>query len=131
MCSTLDEQFSSLQLLSRVLLFVTPWTAAQKASLSITNFRSLLKLTSIVLVMPSSHLILSSPSPPNLQSFPVSGSFPINWFFTSHGQSIEVSASASASVLPMNIQNRFPLGWTGYIFLLSKGLSRVFSSTTV
>ena len=65
----------------------------------------------------------------HLQSFPASGSFPISWFFPSGGQSIGVSASAS--VLPMNIQNWFPLGWTGWISLLSKGLSRVFSNTTV
>ena len=63
------------------------------------------------------------------QSFPVSGSFPISQFFASGGQSI--GASASASVLPMNIQGWFPLGLTGLISLLSKGLSRVFSSTTV
>ena len=64
-----------------------------------------------------------------LQSFPASGSFPMNQFFTSGGQSI--GDSASASVLPMNIQNWFPLGWTGWISLQSKGLSRVFSNTTV
>ena len=64
-----------------------------------------------------------------LQSFPASGSFQMTQFFTSGGQSIEVSASAS--VLPMNIQDWFPLGWTGWISLLSKGLSRVFSNTTV
>ena len=64
-----------------------------------------------------------------LQSFPASGSFPMSQFFTSGGQNIEVSASAS--VLPMNIQDWFPLGWTGWISLLSKGLSRVFSNTTV
>ena len=72
---------------------------------------------------------LSSPSPPAFQSFPASGSFPMSQFFTSGGQSI--GASASASVLPMNIQDWFPLGWTGWISLLSKGLSRVFSNTTV
>ena len=58
-----------------------------------------------------------------LQSFPASGSFPMSQFFTSGGQSIGVSASAS--VLPMNIKDWFPLGWTGWISLLSKGLSRV------
>ena len=63
-----------------------------------------------------------------LQSFPASGSFPMNQIFASGGQSI--GASASASVLPMNIQDWFPLGWTGWISLLSKGLSRVFSNTT-
>ena len=64
-----------------------------------------------------------------LQSFPASGSFQMSQFFTSGGQSIGVSASAS--VLPMNIQDWFPLGWTGWISLQSKGLSRVFSNTTV
>ena len=64
-----------------------------------------------------------------LQSFPASRSFPMSQFFTSGGQSIGVSASAS--VLPMNIQDWFPLGWTGWISLLSKRLSRVFSNTTV
>ena len=64
-----------------------------------------------------------------LQSFPASVSFPLSWFFVSNGQSIGVSASAS--VLPMNIQDWFPLGWTGWISLQSKGLSRVFSNTTV
>ena len=87
---------SSVQSLSHVRLFVTPWTAAQQASLSITNSLSLLKLTSIESVIPSNHLILSS----QLQSFPASGSFQIIQFFPSGGQSIGVSASAS--VLPMN-----------------------------
>ena len=64
-----------------------------------------------------------------LQSFPASGSFQMSRFFTSGGQSIGVSASASA--LPMNIQDWSPLGWTGWISLQSKGLSRVFSNTTV
>ena len=59
-----DIQFSLVQLLSHVRLFVTPWTAARQASLSITNSQSLLKLISIESVMPSNHLILSSPSPP-------------------------------------------------------------------
>ena len=63
------------------------------------------------------------------QSFPASGSFQMSQLFTSGGQSIGVSASTS--VLPMNIQDLFPLGWTGWIFLQSKGLSRVFSNTTV
>ena len=65
----------------------------------------------------------------HLQSFPASGSFQMSQFFTSGGQSIRVSASAS--VLPMNIQDWFPLGWTSWISLQSKGLSRVFSNTTV
>ena len=65
------------------------------------------------------------PFSPCLQSFPASGSFPVSQFFPSGGQSI--GASASASVLPMNFQDWFPLGWTGWISLQSKGLSRVFS----
>ena len=64
-----------------------------------------------------------------LQSFPALGSFPLSWLFASSGQSI--GASVSASVLPMNIQDWFPLGGTSWISVLSKGLSRVFSSTTV
>ena len=63
------------------------------------------------------------------QTFPASGSFPGSWLFASDGQSIR--ASASASVLPMNIQDWFPLGWTGWISLQSKELSGVFSSTTI
>ena len=64
-----------------------------------------------------------------LQSFPASGSFQMSSFFTSGGQSIGVSASAS--VLPMNTQDWYPLGWTGWISFQSKGLLRVFSNTTV
>ena len=78
------------------------------------------------------HLTISSsvvPFSSCLQSFLASGSFPMSQFFTSGGQSIGVSASAS--VLPMNIQDWFPLGWPCWIFLLSKRLSRVFSNTTV
>ena len=99
--------FSSVQSLSRVRVFVTPWTAAHQASLSITNSWSLLKLMAIELVMPSNHLILVSPFFSCLQSFPVSGSFQMSQFFTSGGQSIGVSASTS--VLPMNIQDWSPL----------------------
>ena len=106
-----------------------PWTAARQASLSITNSRSLLKLMSKESLMPSNHLILCHPLLFLLSSFPVSGSFPKSQFFTSGGQSTEVSASRS--VLPMNTEDRSPLGWTGWISLQSKGLSRVFSNTTV
>ena len=74
----------------------------------------------------SSSVALFSSCP---QSFPASGSFPMNWLFASGGQSI--GASASASVFPMNIQGWFPLGLTGLISLQSKGLSRVFSNTTI
>ena len=121
------NKFSSVQSLSCVQLFVTPWTAARQTSLSITNSRSLLKLMSIELVMPSNHLILCRCFSSCLQSFPASGSFLMSQVFGSGGQTI----GASASVLPMNIRGWFPLRWTGLISLLSKGLSRVFSSTTV
>ena len=90
---------------------------------------SLLKLMSIESVMPSNHLVLCHPLSSYLPSFPASGSFLMSWFFASGGQSIRVSASAS--VLPMNIQDQFPLELTGLISLQSKGLSRVSSSTTV
>ena len=120
--------FSSVQSLSHVRLFATPWATACQASLSFTISQSLFKLVSIKSVMPSNHHILCCPfSCP--QSFLASGSFPVNWVFTSGGQSIEVSASAS--VLAMNIQGWFPLGLTCLISLQSKGLSRVFSNTTV
>ena len=92
-------QFSSFQVLTRVLLFVTPWTAARQASLSITNSQSLLKLMSIKSVMPSNHPTISSsvvPFSSHFQSFPASGSFPVSQFFPSGGQSIGVSASASS-----------------------------------
>ena len=92
----------SVQSLSRVPLFVIPWTAARQASLSITNSQSLLKLMSIEPVMPSNHLILCCPFLLLPSSFPASGSFLVSQLFTSGGQSIGVSASAS--VLPMNIQ---------------------------
>ena len=90
----------------------------------------LLKFMSIQSMIPSNHLILCHPFSSCLQSFPASGSFPLSWLFASGGQSIQASASASASVLPMNIQGWFPLGLTGLISLMSKGLSRVFSRTT-
>ena len=105
------EKIGSVQSLNRVWLFVTPWTAAHQASLSTTNSQSLIKLISIESVMPSNHLILSRPLLLLPQSFPASGSFPMSQFFASGGQGIGVSASAS--VLPMNIQDWFPLGWTG------------------
>ena len=122
-------QFNSVQLLSRVQLFATPWITAYQASLSITNSQSLPKLRSIESVMPSSHVILCRPLlllPPIPPSIRVFFSESV---FTSGGRSIGVSASAS--VLPMNIQHWFPLGLTGLTSLLSKGLSRVFSNTTV
>ena len=107
----------------------TPWTAARQASLSSTISRSLLRFLSIELVMLSNHLILCCSFSFCLQSVPASGSFSMNQFFMSGGQSS--GASASASVLPMNIQGSFPLGLTDFISLLSKGIPRVFSSTTI
>ena len=128
----IDLLFSSVQLLSGIQLFVTPWTAACQASLSIINSQTLLKLMYIKSVMPSNHLMLCHPlllSPSIFPSIRNWDSFQMSQFFTSGGQSIEVSASAS--VLPMNIQDLSPLGWTGWISLQSKELSRVFSNTTV
>ena len=125
----LKDQFSSVQSRCRVWLFVTPWTAAYQASLSITNSWSLFKLMSIELVMPSNQLNLHRPILLLPSTFPVSGSFQMSQLFASGGQSTGVSASAR--VLPMNIQDWFPSGWTGWISLRSKGLSRVFSNITV
>ena len=121
--------FSSVQLISRVQLFATPWTTAGQASLSITNSWSPPKPMSIESVMPSNHLILCHPFSSCPQSFPASWFFQMSQLFASGGQSTGISASAS--VLPMNIQDWSPLGWTGWISLQSKGLSRVFSNTTV
>ena len=117
------------QLLSCVQLFGTPWTAARQASLSFTIPQSLLKLMSIESMTPYNHLILCLPFSSCPQSFPASGSFLVSQLFESGGQS--TGASASASVLPMNVQGWFPLGLTGLISLQSKRLSRVLSSTTV
>ena len=99
-------------------LFATPWTAACQASLSPTISQSLLKLMSFESVMPSNHLFSVVPFSSCPQSFLASGSFLMSQFFTSGGQSI--GASASASVLPMHIQDWFPLGWTGLISLKKK-----------
>ena len=120
---------SSFQLLSHVWLFATPWITAHQASLSITNSWSSPKPMTMESVMPSSHLILCRPFlllppiPPSIRVFPMSQ------LFASGGQSIGVSASAS--VLPKNTQDWSPLEWTSWISLQSKGLSRVFSNTTV
>ena len=114
-------------LLSHVWLFATPWTAACQASLSITNSRS---YSNSCALSRRCHPTISSsvvPFSSCLQSFPALGSFQTSQLFTSGGQSIGVSASAS--VLPMSVQVWFPLGWTGWI-LQSKGFSRVFSNTS-
>ena len=118
-----QPQFSSVQLLSHVWLFATPWSAARQASLSIEGAYSNSCPSSWWWIISSSVVSFSS----CLQSFPASGSFPMSQFFTSGGRSI----GASASVLPKNIQDWFPLGWSGWISLQSLGLSRVFSNTTV
>ena len=120
--------FSLVQLLSCVQLFATQRITACQASLSITNSWSLLKLMSIESVMPSNHLILCCPfilPPsifPSIRVFSNESVLPIRW--------PRIGVSASASVLPMNIQDWFPLRLTGWISLQSKGLSRVFSNTT-
>ena len=118
-----------VQSLSHVWLFATPWTTALLASLSFTISQSLLKLMSIESVMHPTISFCVIPLSSCLQSFPASGSFIMSQIFTSGGQSF--GASASALLLLMNKQNWFPLGLTGLISLLSKGLSRVFSNTTV
>ena len=127
--NTVSISVQSVQSLSHVWLFVTPWTAAHQAFLSIINSQSLLKLMSITSVMPSNHLILCHTLLLLPSIFPSIRVFSNESVFTLGGQSIGVSASAS--VLPMNIQDWFPLGWTGLIFLQSRGLSRVFSDTIV
>ena len=97
----LHAEFSSVQLLSHVQLFATPWTAACQASLSFTISWSLRKLISVVSMISFNHLILNPPFLLLALSFPASGAFPMGWLYTSGGQSIGVSVLAS--VLPMNI----------------------------
>ena len=121
-------KFSSVQLLSCIWLFAAPWTAARQASLSITNSQSLLKLMSIKLVMPSNHLILCRPLLLLLSMLSIRV-FSNESVLCIKCQSIGVSASAS--ILPMSIHDWYPLGLTGLISLQSKGLSRIFSNTTV
>jgi len=120
--------FSSVQSLSHIRLFETPWTAARQASLSI-NSQSPIKLMSIESVMPSNHLILCRPLllPPSIfpriRVFSNESVLHVRW---------PKYWSFSFSISPSNeYSGLFPLGWTGWISLLSKGLSRVFSNTTV
>ena len=122
-------QFSSVQSLSHIRLFATAWTTACQASLSITNSRSLPKLMSIESVMPSNHLILCHPLlllpsiPPSIRVFSRESSLRMRW---------PKYWSFSFSISPSNeYQDWSPLGWTGWISLQSKGLSRAFSNTTV
>ena len=119
-----------LQFISvRVRLFATPWTTARQASLSITNSWSPPKPMSIEQVMPSNHLILCRPLlllppiPPSIRVFSNESAL--------HIRCPSVRVSASTSDVPMNTQDWSPLGCTGWIFLQSKGLSRVFSNITV
>ena len=120
-----------VQSLSYIWLSETSWIAASQASLSFTVSWSLLNSYPMsqwcCLTISSSFALFSF----CLQSFPASGSFPMSWLFASGGQSIEAWAWAWAVVLPMNIQGWFLLGLTGLISLLSKGLSRVYSSTLI
>ena len=123
------SQFSSVQLLSCVQFFATPWSVARQASLSITNPQSLLKLMSIESVIPSSHLILCRPLllPPSI--------FPSVRVFSNESVlhiRLPKYWSFSFSISPSNeYSGLIPLGWTGLISLQSQGLSRVFSNTTV
>ena len=122
------SQFSSVQSLSRVRLFETPWITARQASLSITDSRSSLRLTSIESVMPSDiscchPLLLLPPIPPSISLF--------QWVISSHEVAKVTGVSALASFLPKKSQGWSPSEWTGWISLQSKGLSRVFSNTTV
>ena len=128
--SCIQFQFSSVQLLSHVWLFVTPWITARQTSLSITNSWSLLKLMPNESVMPSSHLIfchpllLLPPIPPSIRVFSKESTLRMRW-------PKYWSFSFSISPFPMNTQDWSPSGWTGWIALQSKGLSRVFSNTTI
>ena len=121
---TAKVQFSSVT--QSCPTIVIPWTTACQSSLSITNFQSPAKPMSIESVMPFNHLILCRPF--LLLPSIFLASVPMSQHFASGGQSIEVAAS---SVLPKNTQDWSPLAWTGWISLKSKGLSRLFSNTTV
>ena len=113
-------RYSSVQSLSLVRLFATPWTAARQASLSITNFRAYSNSCPLSRWCHPTISFSVVPFFSCLQSFPASGSSQLSQFFASGSQSVGVSASAS--VLPMNIQDWFPLGLTNCISLQSKGL---------
>ena len=121
-------QFSSIQSLSHVWLFATPWTTARQASLSITNSQSPPEPMSIELVMPSNYLIFCHPLLLLPSIFPSIRVFQMSQLFTWGGQIIGVSASTS--VLPMKTQDWSPLEWTGWISLQSKGLDFQESSPT-
>ena len=122
-------QFNSVQLLSRVQLFVTPWIAARQASMPITNSWSSLRLSPLSWWCHSAISFSVVPFSSCPQSLPASESIPMSQIFASGGQSTGVSALAS--FLPKKSQGWCPSKWTGWISLQSKGLSRVFSNTTV
>ena len=122
-------QFSSVQSHSHVRLFVTPWKIALQASLSITNSRNSLNSCSSSQWCHPATLSPVVPFSSCPQSLPGSEYFPMSQLFAWGGQIIAVSALAS--FLPMNTQDWSPLGWNGWISWPSKGLSRVFSNTTV
>ena len=123
----IEHLFITVQLLNQVQLFSTPWTAALQTELSFTVSWNLLRLMSTESLMPSNYLILCHSLLLLPSTLPGSGSFQMSQLFSSVGPSIRVPTSAS--VLPMNIQGWFPLGLTSLISLLSKGLSRVFTTT--
>ena len=120
-----------VQSLSCVWLFVTPWTAAHQASLLpyLPEFARVHVHWVNDAIQPSHPLLPPPPFSSCPQSFTTSESFKMSQLFVSGSQNI--GASASVSVLPMNIKDWFPSGWTGLISLLSKGPSRAFSSTTI
>ena len=125
-----EFHFSSIQSFSCVWLFVTSLQTASMPGLPVHHQLPEFTQTHVHWVgdaIQSFHPV--DPFSSHLQSFQASESFQMSRFFASGGQSIGVSASAS--VLPMNVQDWFPWGWTGWISLQSKGLSRVFSNTTV
>ena len=126
---SLSLMFLVVQLLSHAWLFETPWIAAHEASLSLPISWSLLKFMSIASVHVHSAISFSDTLFSCSQSFPVSGTSPISWLFTSDDQN--TGASALAWVLPTNIQGWFPLRLIGLTSLLSERHSGVFSSTTV
>ena len=123
------QPFSSVQSLSRLWLFATPWIPARQASLSITNSQSSLRLMSIESVMPSTISSSVVPFSSCPQSLPASGSFPMSQLFAWGGQSTGVLALTP--FLPKKFEGWSPSERTGWISLQSKGLSRVFSNTTV
>ena len=125
-CNISSVEFSSIQSPSHVRLFATPWIAARQASLSITNSRSSLKSSHLILCRPllllCRPLLLLPPIPPSIRVFSNESTLRMRW---------PTGVAALASFLPKKSQGWSPSGWTGWISLQSKGLSRVFSNTTI